>query len=32
MPQDAAKLAARTVLDMTPEGRGKNWYPELSYR
>ena len=28
-PPDLAPLWA--VLDMTPEGRGTDWYPKLSY-
>jgi predicted dithiol-disulfide oxidoreductase (DUF899 family) len=31
-PRDAPDLAALwTVLDLTPEGRGADWYPKLSY-
>lgn len=31
-PRDAPDLAALwNVLDLTPEGRGKDWYPKLSY-
>lgn len=31
-PRDAPDIAALwTVLDLTPEGRGTDWYPKLSY-
>ncbi|WEK02704.1 MAG: DUF899 family protein [Candidatus Devosia phytovorans] len=31
-PRDAPDIAALwTILDFTPEGRGKDWYPKLSY-
>lgn len=31
-PRDAPDIAALwSLLDLTPEGRGENWYPKLSY-
>jgi len=31
-PRDAPDIASLwTILDFTPEGRGKDWYPKLSY-
>ena len=31
-PRDATDIAALwSILDLTPEGRGKDWYPKLSY-
>ncbi len=31
-PRDAPDIAALwSILDLTPEGRGKDWYPKLSY-
>ena len=30
-PGTALTAALWTVLDMTPEGRGADWYPKLDY-
>jgi predicted dithiol-disulfide oxidoreductase (DUF899 family) len=31
-PRQAPDVASLwSILDMTPDGRGENWYPKLSY-